>query len=147
MTASPFSVATAAAGNDAASAPFLHSLELVAERCEDPAPLVYARLFEENPAIEALFVRDKSGTVRGQMLAVALETLLDLAGPGNYAAGMLQSERMNHDGIGVPMGNFDNFFETVMMTFREILGDDWTVEMEEAWLGLIVRAQALLAER
>lgn len=147
MTASPFSLATAAAGSDAASAPFLHSLELVAERCADPAPLVYARLFIENPAIEALFIGDKSGIVRGQMLAVALETLLDLAGPGIYAAGMLQSERMNHDGIGVPMGNFDAFFATVMATVREILGVAWTAEMDEAWLGLIVRAQALLAEK
>ncbi len=123
------------------------SLELVSERCDDPAPLVYRRLFAENPAIEPLFVRDKSGIVRGQMLTVAIETLMDLAGPGYFATGMLQSERVNHDGLGVPMENFDTFFVTVLHTFREIAGDAWTAEMDGAWRLLIGRAQAVLADR
>ena len=123
------------------------SLELVAERCDDPAPLVYRRLFAENPAIEPLFVRDKSGIVRGQMLTVAIETLMDLAGPGYFATGMLQSERVNHDGLGVPMENFDTFFVTVLNTFRDIAGDAWTSEMDGTWAMLIARAQAVLADR
>lgn len=123
------------------------SLELVSQRCEDPAPLVYRRLFIENPAIEPLFVRDKSGMVRGQMLSVAIETLMDLAGPGYYATGMLQSERVNHDGLGVPMENFDAFFVTVLHSFREIAGDGWTAEMDTTWTMLIARAQAVLADR
>ena len=140
---SAFAVATALASGDG---PFLRSLELVAERCEDPAPLVYARLFAENPALEALFIRDKSGIVRGQMLSVALEALMDLAGDGHYAAGLLQTERANHDGLGVPMANFDSFFFTVLATFADIAGADWTDEMDAAWRALIDRARALLAE-
>ena len=50
-----------------------HSLALVAERVGDPAPLVYARLFEAFPELEALFVRDVSGMIRGNMLTTTLE--------------------------------------------------------------------------
>jgi hypothetical protein len=131
---------------DGAEAVLADCLERVAARCADPAPLVFARLFAENPALEPLFVRDRAGLVRGQMLQVALETLLDLAGPGHYAVGMLQCERTNHDGLGVPARQFDCFFVTVMATFRDILGIEWTDEMETTWLGLISNAQTLLAD-
>jgi hemoglobin-like flavoprotein len=114
--------------------------------CPDPAPLVYARLFADRPDLEPLFVRDRGFQVRGQMLAVALETLLDLAGPRLYAAGMLQSERTNHGGLGVPLDSFDGFFLMVMATFRDLLGPEWTPDIEDAWLHLITEAQALLTE-
>jgi hemoglobin-like flavoprotein len=145
MTVSPFAVATAAAHGEGPAAPFLRSLERVAELCPDPAPLVYARLFAASPDLEPLFVRDRSFQVRGQMLAVALETLLDLAGPRLYAAGMLQSERTNHDGLGVPSERFDSFFLIVMATFRDVLGPEWTPDIEAAWQALTAEAQALLA--
>ena len=41
------------------------SLEALAERVGDPADQVYARLFEAYPEMEALFVRDTTGAVRG----------------------------------------------------------------------------------
>ena len=122
------------------------SLDLVAERVGDPAPLVYARLFAEQPELEALFVRDRVGTVRGQMLQVALECLLDFAGPHAYSANFIRCERVNHEGLGVPRDAFDRFFATVIATFREALGDDWTPEIDAAWVhavdGLIAAVAA-----
>ncbi len=53
------------------------SLERLAERVGDPAPLVYARLFARHPETEALFLMDAGGHVRGQMLAMAFELLLN----------------------------------------------------------------------
>jgi len=47
----------------------------------DPAPLVYARLFEKNPETEALSC-NSGGQVRGQMLAITFEALLDPARGG-----------------------------------------------------------------
>jgi hypothetical protein len=64
-----------------------HTLELVSERIGDPTPLVYQRLFAENPNLEPLFVRDTAWLVRGQMVQVALESLLDLIGGNHYAPG------------------------------------------------------------
>ena len=65
-------------------------LELVAERVGDPAPLVFQRLLAENPEIEALFVRDTGGLVRGEMTAVTLEALLDCAGGDAFDATWLR---------------------------------------------------------
>jgi hemoglobin-like flavoprotein len=110
-----------------------HSLELVAARVGDPAPLVYARLFAEMPELEALFVRDVTGIVRGNMLTTTLECLVDFAGARAYAHHFVGSERVNHGGLGVPAEMFDRFYATVIATFREVLGADWTAEMDGAW--------------
>ena len=54
----------------------LRSLELVAER-GDPVAQVYARVFAAHPEMEKLFVRDTTGSVRGNMLSEALTAMLD----------------------------------------------------------------------
>lgn len=107
------------------------------ERCGDPTPLVYGRLFAARPELEALFVRDTGGGVRGQMLAMVIDTVLDLAGPNAYAARMIDSERVNHQGLGVPDGVFDEFFVVLMQTCRDVLAEDWTPTMAGAWDGLL----------
>ena len=109
------------------------SLERVAERLGDPAPLVYARLFASFPELEPLFVRDNLGTVRGNMLLVTLECLLDFAGPRAYARHFVGSERVNHEGLGVPADMFDRFYATVIATFSEVLGEEWTPATDVAW--------------
>ena len=109
------------------------SLELVAARLGDPAPLVYARLFATFPELEALFAGDKLGTVRGNMLQVTLECLLDFAGARAYAHNFVGSERVNHEGVGVPHVLFDHFYATVIATFRDALGPQWTTETDAAW--------------
>lgn len=109
------------------------SLEQVAERVGDPAPLVYARLFAQFPELEALFVRDVTGIVRGNMLTTTLECLLDFAGTRAYATHFVGSERVNHGGLGVPAEMFDRFYATVIETFREVLGEAWTTETDAAW--------------
>ena len=113
------------------------SLDLVAERVGDPTPLVYRRLFAENPEMEALFVNDAGGLVRGQMFQVTLEMILDYIGDNLYAANLLQIERINHDGKGVPPEVFDLFFGTVKETFRDILAADWTGATDAAWVRLL----------
>lgn len=121
------------------------SLELVAARVGDPTALVFARLFAEEPALEALFVRDRVGMVRGQMLQVTLECLLDFAGSHAYAVNFIRSERVNHEGLGVPPEMFDRFYATVIATFREVLGAEWTAEMDAAWAQAVAGLIAAVA--
>ncbi len=109
------------------------TLERVAERVGDPMPLVFKRLFAEAPEIEGLFVRDANGLVRGQMFQVTIESLLDFLGDRSYGANLVQIERVNHQGLGVEPDVFDRFYITVMATFRDILGPDWTTGMETVW--------------
>ena len=114
------------------------SLELVAER-GDPAPLVYARLFAAHPEMEALFFRDKNGSIRGNMLTEAITALLDFAGPDGYGGNLFRAEIVNHDHLGVPPANFVAFFEVMRATFAEILGSDWTPDIDCAWRELLSR--------
>jgi hemoglobin-like flavoprotein len=113
------------------------TLERVAERVGDPMPLVFERLFAEMPAAEALFVRDKGGLVRGQMFQVTMESLLDFLGDRSYGANLIQIERVNHQGLGVEPEMFDRFYLTVMATFKDVLGADWTEAMGTVWTRVI----------
>ena len=114
-------------------------LELVAERVGDPAPLVFQQMFADNPALEALFVRDTAGLVRGEMMAVTMEALLDCAGGDAYAVSLVEIERVNHVGLGDEPEVFDTFFRIVMTVFKDILGEDWTAEMDAAWHRVLAR--------
>jgi hemoglobin-like flavoprotein len=119
------------------------TLERVAERVGDPMPLIFERLFAEMPEADPLFIRDKGGLVRGQMFQVTMESLLDYLGDRSYGANLIQIERVNHQGLGVEPKMFDRFYLTVMATFKEILGDDWTAEMEAVWSSVIGELTAL----
>ena len=119
------------------------SLERLAERVGDPTPQVYARLFAEHPEMEALFVRDTTGAVRGEMLAVAFACILDIGGAGAYAANLIAAERVNHEGVGVPPAVFGRFFPLLADTCRELLGEAWTPQVDAAWAELLARLAAI----
>jgi hemoglobin-like flavoprotein len=116
----------------------MRSLDLVAER-GDPTALVYARLFAAYPQMEALFVRDTNGNIRGNMLAEAITALTDFAGRNNYGANLFRAEIVNHEHLGVPPVNFVAFFTVMRDTFAEVLGDAWTPAFEDAWRELLSR--------
>ena len=121
------------------------SLDLVAARCADPTPLVYARLFAQNPEMEALFIRDIDGSVRGQMLYQVIEAVLDFAGPRAFGANLMKAEIANHENLGVPREVFATFFRVTMETFREIAGPDWTPGMAAAWRELLADLAATVS--
>jgi len=116
------------------------SLELVADRCGDPTPLVYERLFAQQPGMRELFVGDPAGAARGHMLQMVLDTLTGMADGEAWPANMIRAERINHDQIGVPFDVFATFFSVVHETFREAGGEAWTPDMEAAWTGVLARA-------
>ena len=109
------------------------SFELAAERCSDLTPLVYKRLFEGHPDMEALFIRDKTHAVKGEMLARVIEAILDFVGERNYAARLIQCEVVTHAGYDVPMDVFGVFFDVVASALRDLLGANWSPEIAGAW--------------
>ena len=64
----------------ASANPIEQSFELAAERCEDLTQLVYRKLFREHPEAEKMFRSEGSGPVKGSMLALTIEAILDFAG-------------------------------------------------------------------
>jgi len=125
-------------------AAIIASLEAVAERVGDPTPLVYERLFAAQPEMHALFVLDKDNSAKGNMLAQMIDCMIDLAGEGHYARGLIQTEKINHSNLGVPPEVFITFIDTVIATFREALGEGWTKEFEGAWAKLARQFNAML---
>ena len=114
------------------------SFELAAERCEDLTPLVYERLFRQQPDMAPLFCMDTNGQARGEMLSQVIRAILDFVGERHYAATFIQSEAMNHEGYDVPPAVFGTFFVVLADTLREVLGDQWTAAMNTAWRDLLV---------
>jgi len=113
------------------------SLGLVAERCPDPTAVVYARLFAQQPRMRAHFWRDSDGAVKGEMLSRTFALILDLVGEGRYAAQMIGTEMITHEGYDVPREAFSTFFANVGEGLKDVLGPDWTPGYETAWTEML----------
>ena len=114
-----------------------HSFELAAERCEDLTPLVYERLFRQHPETQAMFRSEGSELVRGSMLALTIDAMLDFAGDRTGHFRMIECEVQSHDAYGTPRELFGTFFGVIAETVREVLGNDWSPEIDAAWRKLL----------
>ena len=126
--------------------PIERSFELAAERCEDLTPLVYRRLFDAHPETRTMFRTEGSELVKGSMLALTIEAMLDFAGPRTGHFRMIACEISSHDGYGTPRELFIAFFGVIERTVREILGAEWTPEIDSAWRDLLDEIERLVAE-
>jgi hemoglobin-like flavoprotein len=122
-----------------------HSFELAAERCGDLTPLVYRRLFREHPESEAMFRREPGDLVKGSMLALAIEAMLDFSGERRGCFRMIECEVQSHDAYGTPRKLFGEFFNVIADTVREIIGADWSPEIDRAWRKLLVELDDVVA--
>ena len=123
-----------------------HSFELAAERCEDLTPLVYRRLFREHPETQAMFRTEGSELVRGSMLALTIESMLDFAGDRTGRFRLIGCEVQSHDAYRTPRELFGTFFGVIAETVREVLGDDWSLEIDGAWRTLLDEIDAFVAQ-
>jgi hemoglobin-like flavoprotein len=126
--------------------PIQHSFELAAARCEDLTPLDYRRLFREHPEAEAMFRSQASELVKGSMLALTIDAILDFAGDRTGHFRMIQCEVQSHDAYGTPRKLFGEFFDVIADTVREMLGADWSPEIEEAWRKLPTEIEGLITQ-
>jgi hemoglobin-like flavoprotein len=117
--------------------PVQQSFELAAKRCTDLTPLVYERLFRQHPEAQAMFRTEGSDLVKGSMLAMAIEAMLDFAGERQGHFRMIACEVLSHDAYGTPRELFFAFFGVIAEALRELLGEDWSDEMSAAWQALI----------
>jgi hemoglobin-like flavoprotein len=127
--------------------PIQRSFELAAERCEDLTPLVYRRLFREHPEAEAMFRHEANDLVKGSMLELAIDAILDFAGDRAGSFRMIACEVESHDAYGTPRKLFGEFFGVIADTMRDILGTDWSPEIEQAWLKLLGELEQFIAPR
>lgn len=107
------------------------SFKQVAPIADAAAALFYGRLFDLDPALEALFKGDmiEQGRKLMQMLGVAVLSLdrLEQVLPAVRALGA------RHARYGVREKDYDTVGRALIWTLRKGLGDDFTPEAEAAW--------------
>lgn len=114
------------------------TFERVVELAGDPKDRIYARLFELHPEFERLFVMDVDGGVRGSMLQTSLNCMMGVArNEAETSRFLIEAARMIHDGYGISDDEVDSMFLAIRDTFREILGKEWSDEIDLAWTGLL----------
>ena len=131
----------------ASAHPIERSFEIAAERCADLTPLVYERLHREYPETKTMFRTEGSELVKGSMLALTIEAMLDFAGARTGHFRMIECEISSHDAYGTPRDLFIAFFGVIAATVREILGADWSSEIDAAWRQLLEEIEQLILQR
>ena len=129
----------------ASSNPIERSFELAAERCEDLTPLVYRHLFDAHPEARTMFRTEGSELVKGSMLAMTIDAILDFADERIGHFRLITSEVSSHDAYGTPRELFIALFAIIAQTLREVLGADWSDEIDAAWRKLLGEIAALVA--
>ena len=122
-----------------------HSFELAAERCEDLTSLVYQRLHRTHPETSAMFRSEGSELVKGSMLAFTIEAILDFAGERSGKFRMIACEVVSHDAYGTPRDLFVAFFGVIADTLHDVLGAEWTDEIDAAWGKLLVEIEQIIS--
>jgi hemoglobin-like flavoprotein len=125
--------------------PIEQSFEIAAGRCEDLTTLVYRRLFDAHPEARAMFRTEGRESVMGSMLALTIDAILDFAGERTGHFRLIECEVSSHDAYGTPRELFAAFFGIIAETVREILGADWTPEIDAAWQRLLGEIDDLVA--
>jgi len=123
-----------------------HSFELAAARCQDLTPLVYIRLFREHPEAETMFRSEGAELVKGAMLAQTLDAIMDFAGDRSGRFRMIECEVQSHDAYGTPRKLFGAFFGVIADTLRELLGSDWSPEIDAAWRKLLAELDSVVVD-
>src|SRR6202051_2642768 len=124
--------------------PIPRSFELAAARCEELTPLVYRRLFEKHPQAEGMFRSEGSALVKGSMLALTIEAMLDFAGERTGHFRLIECEVSSHDAYGTPRELFVAFFGVIADKLHEIIGADWTPETDAAWRKLLDEIEGIV---
>jgi hemoglobin-like flavoprotein len=127
---------------DLPSNPIELSFELAAMRCADLTPLVYRRLFCEHPETQAMFRSQGSELVKGSMLALTIEAILDFAGERRGHFRLIACEVASHDAYGTPRELFIAFFAVIRDTLRDLLGHEWSPDIALAWDQLLADLDA-----
>lgn len=116
------------------------SFQKVAPIADQAAAIFYARLFELDPSLRALFQGDMAGQGRKlmQMLGLAVGSLDRL----ETLAPVVRQLGMRHAGYHVRDEHYDTVGEALLWTLGKGLGPEFTGEMQAAW----ARTYWLLAE-
>ena len=94
-----------------------------------------------------MFRSEGSELVKGSMLALTIEAILDFAGERTRPFPLIECEVSSHDAYGTPRELFVAFFGVIAETLREVLGDDWSPEIDAAWRKLLAEIEGVVGSQ
>ena len=93
-----------------------------------------------------MFRSEGSELVKGSMLALTIDAILDFAGDRSGHFRMIECEVSSHDAYGTPRQLFAAFFGVIAETLRELLDTDWSPEIDAAWRALLAELDRFIAD-
>jgi hypothetical protein len=84
--------------------------------------------------------------VKGSMLALTIDAILDFAGDRSGHFRMIECEVSSHDAYGTPRESFAAFFGVIAGTLRDILDADWSPEIDLAWRNLLDEIEGVVTQ-
>jgi hypothetical protein len=76
---------------------------------------------------------------------MTIEAILDFAGERTGKFRMIECEVSSHHAYGTPRELFFAFFGVIAQTLRELLGTDWSADIEEAWTDMIEEIRGIVS--
>ncbi|PCJ59332.1 MAG: hemin receptor [Rhodospirillaceae bacterium] len=98
---------------------------------EDAAAMFYARLFELNPKLKALFKGEMVG--QGKKLMAMLATAVNGLDKLDEIVPAVRNLGVRHIDYGVKAQDYDTVGEALLWTLGQGLGDAFTPEVKSAW--------------
>jgi hypothetical protein len=72
--------------------------------------------------------------------------MLDFAGERSGHFRMIECEVASHDAYGTPRKLFGEFFGVIADSVRDLVGNDWSPEIEQAWRKFLVEIDQFIAQ-
>ena len=116
----------------------------VAPNADQVAPMFYNRLFEIAPEVKPLFTSDiqEQGKKLMQMLNVAVTSLTKL----DAIVPAVQELGTRHNDYHVEPEHYNSVGQALLWTLNEGLGEEFTPEVEEAWIETYVTLSTVMQE-
>ena len=105
----------------------------------------YENLFHRAPNLRAMFREDLSG--QGMKFMSTLKTIVVALKDKGVLHSELKPLGEGHANLGVHAASFEPMGEALIDTFREILGPEFTSEMESAWRNAYAEISKEMIER
>jgi hemoglobin-like flavoprotein len=109
------------------------SFSLVATRNPQLTKRFYEILFTRYPQVKPMFSRN-SPRQQEHMLAAALVAVVDHLEDSPWLVQTLEGLGRKHAEYGVERAMYEWVGECLIATLQEVAGNDWSREMEQAWL-------------
>lgn len=104
----------------------------IAPAAEEAAALFYRKLFEDSPEVRALFKGDMQ--VQGRQLMTMLSTVVQGLHKPDIIIPAVRNLAARHMDYGVLPKHYAPVGAALVWTIGQALGDDFTPELQEAWI-------------